>query len=327
MRPNSPTVSIVIPTYQRAHLLARALESIANQTWRDWEVIVVDDGSTDGTQDIVETFRKRHRQGISYCFQQNRGASAARNVGIESTRGKFLAFLDSDDTFASTKLARHMEMFARCPRLGMVFSDFAYADLVGRPHASALRDFFPTIFSVPMRPVGKRDYLLANDAPSHLTTHYCVATIAAVVRRDAIGAHIRFAENVSYSEEWLFFARVASQSPVGFIDESLAVHHFCGDSVTRGPRCDNTLGRYRALEELLSQARHLTYEERTHLGHQLAQVTSQLGYDRLHQGGWDEAAHWFWKRVHANPRAHTVMQAIWHSLTPLGAKLAMRGTQ
>ena len=97
----TPKVSVVIPTYNRAAKVAHAVESVLSQTFRDLEVIVVDDGSTDDTGAVLTScFGDR----IRYCPQKNQGASAARNKGIEQARGEWIAFLDSDDRWEADKL-------------------------------------------------------------------------------------------------------------------------------------------------------------------------------------------------------------------------------
>ena len=94
-----PLVSVIIPTYNRAHTIARALKSVFAQTFSDYEVIVVDDGSTDNTKVIVDEFSN-----ITFIKQENLGVSAARNSGIKASKGKYIALLDSDDEWEAHKL-------------------------------------------------------------------------------------------------------------------------------------------------------------------------------------------------------------------------------
>jgi glycosyltransferase involved in cell wall biosynthesis len=117
-----PAVSVVLPTYNRAPLLGRAIRSVLGQTYADFEVIVVDDGSTDGTAGVVAAFGDPR---VSYVrLARNSGASAARNAGIRVARGKFLAFQDSDDEWLPAKLQKQMSVFERGPGgLGVVYSD------------------------------------------------------------------------------------------------------------------------------------------------------------------------------------------------------------
>ncbi|MFL6333560.1 MAG: glycosyltransferase family 2 protein [Pyrinomonadaceae bacterium] len=117
-----PAVSVVIPTYNRAPLLGRSIRSVLAQCFEDFEVIVVDDGSTDETAEVVAAFDDPR---VSYVrLARNTGAGAARNVGIRLARGKFLAFQDSDDEWLPSKLSKQMAAFARgTSELGVVYSD------------------------------------------------------------------------------------------------------------------------------------------------------------------------------------------------------------
>ena len=118
--PSDPTVSVIVPTYNRAHLIARALESVCSQTFTDWECLVVDDASTDNTDEVVRSFGDPRVQYLRH--ETNRRGGAARNTGIAAARGEFLAFLDSDDEWVPAKLERQLEVFATTSleKLGMV---------------------------------------------------------------------------------------------------------------------------------------------------------------------------------------------------------------
>ncbi|HLO50073.1 MAG TPA: glycosyltransferase [Kamptonema sp.] len=113
-----PRVSVVIPSYNCASYIAEAINSVFNQTYSDWEVIVVDDGSKDDTRAVVKCYGDR----IRYIYQKNQGVSIARNHGIQLARGEFVAFLDADDFFLPDKLAAQIAMFAAQPSLGIVHS-------------------------------------------------------------------------------------------------------------------------------------------------------------------------------------------------------------
>jgi len=123
----TPLVSIVLPTYNRANLLERALRSIINQTYSNFEVIVVDDCSKDATEHVVRSF---HDERIRYIrHEKNMGAVTARNTGINAGRGEYIAFQDSDDEWLSTKLEKQVNAFNfGPPDLGVVYTSFWLID-------------------------------------------------------------------------------------------------------------------------------------------------------------------------------------------------------
>ena len=106
-----PTISIIIPTFNRAHLLERTINSVLKQTYTDFEIIIIDDASQDNTKDIVQRFKNKN---IKYLRQnENKGAPAARNRGIQEAKGRYIAFLDSDDEWVPEKLEKQLALFEK----------------------------------------------------------------------------------------------------------------------------------------------------------------------------------------------------------------------
>lgn len=123
MKKNS-NVSIIIPTYNRAHLIVRAIKSVLNQTYQDFELIIVDDGSTDNTEDIIRQFQEKDKRIRYIKHDKNKGGSAARNTGVKNSVGKYIAFQDSDDEWLPHKLERQIEIIENTtPQVGIVYSD------------------------------------------------------------------------------------------------------------------------------------------------------------------------------------------------------------
>ncbi|MEG4801757.1 glycosyltransferase [Microcoleus sp. ARI1-B5] len=124
----TPRVSVVIPAYNCERYITRAVESAVRQTYQDWEIIVVDDGSTDNTRQVLEPYRDV----IQYVYQENQGAARARNRACELAKGEFLAFLDGDDFFLPEKLAKQIACFEADPTLGMVQNGWLMVDETGK---------------------------------------------------------------------------------------------------------------------------------------------------------------------------------------------------
>jgi len=117
----NPRVSVITPAYNTALLIANCLDSILSQTFHDFEIIVVNDGSPDTAQ--LEEVLRPYREKIVYVSQENKRAAGARNTAIHKARGEFLAFLDSDDSWLQDHLASQMELFEKDPGLDMVYAD------------------------------------------------------------------------------------------------------------------------------------------------------------------------------------------------------------
>jgi glycosyltransferase involved in cell wall biosynthesis len=119
-----PRVSVVIPTYNCARFLGRTIDSALRQTYRDFEVILVDDGSTDETQALMASYG----DGVRCIRQSNQGVSAARNLAIEHSDGEFIAYLDADDLWRPEKLARQVEYLDAHPACGFVHTEVSVID-------------------------------------------------------------------------------------------------------------------------------------------------------------------------------------------------------
>ena len=128
----TPRVSVIIPVYQGDRFLAEAVESVLNQNFTDYEIIVIDDGSTDNSHAVLQPYYNS----IHYVFQKNQGVAAARNRGIQIAKGELIAFLDQDDFWLSDKLALQVACFESQPNLGMVNSGWQIVnqqgDLLGK---------------------------------------------------------------------------------------------------------------------------------------------------------------------------------------------------
>jgi len=127
---DTPTVSIITPTYNRAKFIKDAIDSVLDQSFSDWELLIVDDGSTDNTSELLTAYEGDTR--IYYIKQPNRGQSIARNVALSRARGKYIGFLDSDDTWYPDKLERQCAFLEAHPEVHIVHGDEAIIDEQGR---------------------------------------------------------------------------------------------------------------------------------------------------------------------------------------------------
>ena len=218
-----PTVSVIIPTYNRAHLIGRSIQSVLTQTYEDFELIIVDDGSTDNTEEIVMAFND-HR--ISYLKQSsNRGVSAARNIGIKAARGSYIAFQDSDDEWLPQKLEKQVALFEEDKKgdLGLVLCETLGVSQHGE-----------------LRVAPQIDKLNCEQLISYLGA-YGEGTQRFVLKRDITAPELYFDEHLKAWEEWDLMLRVSRICRIDYVKEALVRHYYHG-----GPQLDNAPNRLRA---------------------------------------------------------------------------------
>jgi glycosyltransferase involved in cell wall biosynthesis len=190
-------VSIIIPTFNRSDLLSRSIKSILNQTYKNWELIIIDDGSTDNTKEVVESFIKLDSR-IFYKYQNNSGGNASpKNLGLKICSGDYITFLDSDDEYLPEKIRLQLEIFetSNVKNLGFVgcnnlriFNDIIKTDIVKH----------------------------RGNIYRHLLDHYFITTPGIIMlKKEVIKIVGNFDENIKFSNDTDFFIRV-SKSGFGF---------------------------------------------------------------------------------------------------------------
>jgi glycosyltransferase involved in cell wall biosynthesis len=206
-----PLVSIIIPTYNRARVIARTLQNVFNQTYDNLEIIVVDDGSTDETQAVLATFGDR----IRIVHQQNGGPGSARNRGIKEATGEIVAFQDSDDEWHPTKLARQVELLKKLgPSIPCCVCNAVFRSNVdSEPERET--------FDIAMLRTEHEQGLWLNPAEV-LATRPLFFNQVVAVRRDALEKIGGFNPELRYLEDWDLALKLSMLGPWAFIRESLA---------------------------------------------------------------------------------------------------------
>lgn len=218
-----PRVSVVIPTYNREAELPRAIESVLNQTYRDLELLVVDDGSTDGTQSLLDAIADSRLRVITH--ETNRGANVARNTGIEHAVGECLAFLDSDDEWHREKLDRQLTRYNSGPEdCVAVYCDFEME--VGGTSGRVLSAIAGVLtLADETRPKEGRNVLVGEILADHLHSGAgSTLLVETAVARELGG----FDEELDWFQDPDFLLRVVQEGFVGYVDEPLVTRHETG---------------------------------------------------------------------------------------------------
>lgn len=199
-------VSVVIPTYNRAHFLERAIQSVLSQSHTDLEAVVVDDGSVDATPELLGSLAARYGSGvIRTCRIEHSGVSRARNEGIERARGEWISFLDSDDYWLPRKVERQLAYLARNPAYRVCHTDEVWIRNGVRINQGKKHRKWEGWFFEP-------SLQLCLISPS-----------AAMLHRSVLEEVGRFDESLPFVEDYELWLRVTARYPVGYLDEKLLV--------------------------------------------------------------------------------------------------------
>ena len=224
----SPRVSVILPSYDRAWCLPEAIDSVLAQTYRDFELLVVDDGSRDETRSVLKACGSR----VRVLAQANRGVSAARNLGIRAARGALLAFLDSDDLWQPQKLARQVAFFDRRPEA-----------LICQTEEIWIRR------GVRVNP--RRRHRKPSGDIFEASLALCLVSPSAVMlRRKLIDTVGFFDENLPACEDYDLWLRVSARYPVYLLEDPLVIKRGGhADQLSRQPGLDRY--RIQSLSKLL----------------------------------------------------------------------------
>ncbi|MDD3375259.1 MAG: glycosyltransferase family 2 protein [Candidatus Omnitrophica bacterium] len=210
-------ISVIVPAYNRAEMLTRAIKSVLAQDYINFEIIVVDDASTEDIKQAVESFKDER---ILYFRQQeNRGAAAARNIGMRKARGEYLAFLDSDDEFVPNRLSRLLEVFRSLEQKpGMIFTNASEINTKREKVSTVDKDF-------------RSGYVTTEcKFPASVFT----PTSCWIFRREACRGDF-FDEEIQVGEDCDYFARIVRKQPSYFLNELLVVKHVHDNAQGRVP--------------------------------------------------------------------------------------------
>ncbi len=194
-------ISVIIPAFNRVHRLKKAIESVFSQSFKDFELIIVDDGSEDGTADLISDFSGR----LMYIKQQNKGPASARNAGIKASKGDFIAFLDSDDWWDREKLALQIEAMQKNPQY-----------LISHTQETWYRN--GEILNQKKRHKKFHGYIFDKCLP------LCVVSMStAMVQRQLFDAIGLFDEQLSCCEDYDFWLRTSAKHSFYLMDRPLTL--------------------------------------------------------------------------------------------------------
>ncbi|HOK66546.1 MAG TPA: glycosyltransferase [Anaerohalosphaeraceae bacterium] len=207
-----PRVSVIIPTYNRKALLQEAIGSVCRQTFRDFEILVIDDGSTDGTAQAVSSIKDER---LRYFWKENGGVSSARNLGLRKAGGRYITFLDSDDLYVPDYLQTMVSSLEKVPEYGV-----AYAS-VTMEHPDGSRQ---------ERMNDK--YACTGWIVRSLFCRFFVYCQASLIRRELLDGFF-FDETLELAEDQDFFLRLSTRTPFLFVPQTFVIRRSQAESLSR----------------------------------------------------------------------------------------------
>lgn len=198
----NPLVSVVIPVYNAEKTIESTLDSVTNQIYKNLEVLVIDDGSTDSSADIIKAYIQNHKDcAIFYLHQENKGVSAARNLGMKNAKGEFIALLDSDDEWDKEKIFLQMKTMQSNPQI-----DLLSTNRNGEHFDSWFGKPFSRMVKIPLK--------------LHLIKNFLL-TPTVLFKKEVLEKVGYFDENMRHCEDMDFFLRVAASSECYLLNQSL----------------------------------------------------------------------------------------------------------
>jgi glycosyltransferase involved in cell wall biosynthesis len=211
-------VSIIIPTYNSDKFLYETIESVLAQTYHNYEILIIDDGSTDNTKEVLKPFKDK----IKYIYQKNSGGPAKpRNIGIKKATGKYIAIFDSDDIMMPQKLDQSVKFLENEPNVGMVFTNFMKINEKGQQYSGTHLVTYKMFCKLNKKKVGDAKYIIkGKDAFETLFFENYIGTSGVIVRKEIFSKVGLFNENVTHGglEDRDMWFRICRFYDIGYLD-------------------------------------------------------------------------------------------------------------
>ena len=288
-------VSVVVPTYNAGRYVGEAIESVLRQTYKNFELIVIDDGSTDNTEEVV----KRYGKQVRYIKQKNSGIAEARNRGIHAARGELISFLDADDVFLKHKLERQVRYMSDHPDCAMVYGNYSMMDEDG---TLIHEDMFAHMG------VSCRSGMVLKE----LLLRCFIWTCTVVVKEEVFQKLGFFDSKFVSGQDYDMWMRIAAAYKTGCVSEPLSVYRQNPNSITHkkaaARKPAEILVVEKAFERFPGVKGQIPYAK---VGKRMARVFFDCGYQAFHERSFSVARYHFARAFFYRPlHLRTVMYLV-----------------
>lgn len=312
MRPqehSTPLVSVIIPAFNTARYIAEAIESVLAQTYSRHEIIVSDDGSTDKTREVLEPFKEK----VRYLYQENRGVSAARNLGVRFAKGDLIAFLDADDVWLPRRLEKQMGFLEKHPDVSMVFADCELFSRSGTVAGSFLgeKKCFGNFIG------GER---VIPDAFERLLDENYIPTSTVILKRGSFQGVGGFDESLRSVEDRDLWLRIAVKHPVGCVPDVLSRKRLHSENIS-SDQVEALRSQIRVYTKILGDPLMSKRADHPFIKSRLAELHFMLGYGYFKKGIYPEARENF---ILSHSGGMWIKPAAYFALTLMGKRWVER---
>ncbi len=308
-----PLVSIILPTFNRAHFLPDAFEAIKEQSFSDWELIIVDDGSKDNTKEIVDKFKREISQKVIYLYQENKGPAAARNKGLEYARGKYIAFCDSDDIWLSHHLEKCVDALEKNSDIDWVFGacrlvEYPSGKIINPNHFYNLDGNPRKILK--LKTISRNGLFVFTDQESviksALSGEFSAGPQHSLIRHKLFADH-KFDERFRIGEDQLLVLRSLKEGyRFSFFKEVHVIYRIHNYNISLAARQNTVEEKVQKTLEFVNALREtkniLSFSEKMVLCRRIANVYFwNIGYLYFQNKNYSEALHFFLRGIFLNP--------------------------
>ncbi|MDE2222744.1 MAG: glycosyltransferase family 2 protein [Candidatus Omnitrophica bacterium] len=276
---DNPTVSVIIPAYNAAAFIAQTIESVLAQTYKNIEVIAVDDGSTDNTRQVTAQYKS-----VRYIYKKNGGPASARNTGIETSKGDYLAFLDADDIWEREKISRQIDCFKNNPALGLVYTAVNVIDEQG--------NFVRPKFSGNLSGRAFNGLFRKN----HLTAS------AVMIKKSCLVDAGKFDEDLEIIsvEDYDLWLRVTALYEIACVNEPLTKYRLLDNSVSKNI-ARSYLGELKVIKKNFAMFQDSYPEIKPTMNKRLGHLFFEFGYDYFYSNNVADARIRLWQSIQHDP--------------------------
>jgi glycosyltransferase involved in cell wall biosynthesis len=262
-----PKVSVIIPTYNRADFIEDAVESVLCQTYKDYEIIIVDDGSTDSTKDVLQKFHNK----IRYIYKNNGGEASARNTGIKHAQGEYIAFLDSDDLWLPKRLKFGVQALDFNKNIGLFFSDCNRV-FNGKKASKTYFDDYKPYSGFIFRQLYMQDF---------------IPTLTVILRTECFRKVGIFSEDLTLCTDYDMWLRISACFKIDHTKMPLAILRSHSKSISR-ENFSGTFLRKVLVETRTNYKNHIKEFSRA-AKRRISMVSCSCGWHLMKNGSYDEA--------------------------------------